>query len=124
MNSLYFNIWYHLALAYYLKQDFEKAFEGVDMIACPSAPTTAFEIGAHKGDPLAMYLEDIFTLPASLAGVPGISFPVGFDAKGLPVGLQLIAQHFREDILLRTTHIYQQTTNWHKQAPSLDAEKR
>jgi len=102
-----------------IKQDFEKAFEQVDVIACPSAPTTAFEIGAHKGDPLAMYLEDVFTLPASLAGVPGISFPVGFDGKGLPVGLQLIAPHFREDVLLQATHVYQQATDWHKQAPNL-----
>jgi len=102
-----------------IKQDFERAFEQVDMIACPSAPTTAFEIGAHKGDPLAMYLEDVFTLPASLAGVPGISFPVGFDAKGLPVGVQLIAPHFREDVLLQATHVYQQKTDWHKQAPNL-----
>jgi len=102
-----------------IKQDFEKAFEQVDVIACPSAPTTAFEIGAHKGDPLAMYLEDVFTLPASLAGVPGISFPVGFDEKGLPVGLQLIAPHFREDTLLRAAHIYQQATDWHEQRPEI-----
>jgi len=102
-----------------IKRDFETAFEGVDLIACPSAPTTAFEIGVHKGDPLAMYLEDVFTLPASLAGVPGISFPVGFDQKGLPVGMQLIAPHFREDLLFKTTHIYQQATDWHTQVPSL-----
>ena len=102
-----------------IKQDFETAFGQVDLIACPSAPTTAFEIGVHKGDPLAMYLEDIFTLPASLAGVPGISFPVGFDGKGLPVGLQLLAPHFREDVLLRAAHTYQQVTDWHKKAPML-----
>ena len=102
-----------------IKQDFETAFEQVDLIACPSAPTTAFEIGAHKGDPLAMYLEDIFTLPASLAGVPGISFPVGFDNNGLPVGMQLLAPHFREDVLLSATHVYQQATDWHKKAPNL-----
>ena len=64
-----------------IKRDFDMAFELVDLIACPATPTTAFEIGAHKGDPLSMYLEDIFTLPASLAGCPGISFPVGFDGK-------------------------------------------
>jgi aspartyl-tRNA(Asn)/glutamyl-tRNA(Gln) amidotransferase subunit A len=102
-----------------IKGDFETAFEQVDLIACPSAPTTAFEIGAHKGDPLAMYLEDVFTLPASLAGVPGISFPVGFDGKGLPIGMQLIAPHFREDVLFRATHVYQQATDWHKQTPDL-----
>jgi aspartyl-tRNA(Asn)/glutamyl-tRNA(Gln) amidotransferase subunit A len=102
-----------------IKRDFETAFEQVDLIACPSAPTTAFEIGAHKGDPLAMYLEDVFTLPASLAGVPGISFPVGFDSKGLPVGMQLLAPHFREEVLLQTSHMYQQATDWHKQVPNL-----
>jgi len=102
-----------------IKQDFEKAFERVDLIACPSAPTTAFEIGAHKGDPLAMYLEDIFTLPASLAGIPGISFPVGFDGKGLPIGMQLLAPYFREDVLLSATHVYQQATDWHERRPEI-----
>jgi len=102
-----------------IKQDFEKAFERVDLIACPSAPTTAFEIGAHKGDPLAMYLEDIFTLPASLAGIPGISFPVGFDGKGLPIGMQLLAPYFREDVLLSATHVYQQATDWHERRPKI-----
>jgi aspartyl-tRNA(Asn)/glutamyl-tRNA(Gln) amidotransferase subunit A len=100
-----------------IKNDFENAFDDVDLIACPSAPTTAFEIGMHKGDPLSMYLEDIFTLPPSLAGVPGISFPVGFDDNGLPIGMQLLAPHFREDALLSTTHVYQQTTDWHKRKP-------
>lgn len=107
-----------------IKRDFETAFEDVDLIACPSAPTTAFEIGAHKGDPLAMYLEDVFTLPASLAGVPGISFPVGFDDKGLPIGMQLLAPHFQEDLLFRATHIYQRATDWHNRTPSLDANPR
>jgi len=100
-----------------IKRDFETAFEKVDLIACPSAPTTAFKIGAHTGDPLAMYLEDVFTLPASLAGVPGISFPVGFDSTDLPIGMQLLAPHFREDVLLGATHAYQQATDWHKRRP-------
>ena len=102
-----------------IKRDFETAFEQVDLIACPSAPTTAFKIGAHKGNPLAMYLEDVFTLPASLAGVPGISFPVGFDEQGLPIGMQLLAPHFREDLLFKATRVYQQTTDWHKQKPKI-----
>ena len=102
-----------------IKRDFETAFEQVDLIACPSAPTTAFKIGAHTGDPLAMYLEDVFTLPASLAGVPGISFPVGFDSAGLPIGMQLLAPHFREDLLFRATHVYQQATDWHKRKPGI-----
>ena len=100
-----------------ITRDFEAAFGQVDLIACPATPTTAFKIGAHTGDPLSMYLEDVFTLPASLAGVPGISFPVGFDGKGLPVGMQLLAPHFREDALFRATHAYQQATDWHKSHP-------
>ena len=102
-----------------IKRDFENAFKDVDVIAAPTAPTTAFKIGEHVNDPLAMYLEDVFTLPASLAGVPGISFNVGFDKNNLPIGLQLIGSHFREDLLLRVTHAYQQVTDWHKKQPPL-----
>jgi aspartyl-tRNA(Asn)/glutamyl-tRNA(Gln) amidotransferase subunit A len=102
-----------------IKRDFEQVFEQVDAVACPVAPTTAFPIGAHGDDPLAMYLEDVFTLPANLAGVPGLSFPVGFDANGLPVGMQLMGKPFREDILLQMAHTYQQVTDWHKQKPKL-----
>jgi aspartyl-tRNA(Asn)/glutamyl-tRNA(Gln) amidotransferase subunit A len=102
-----------------IKRDFEAAFEKVDLIACPSTPTTAFKIGVHAGDPLSMYLEDIFTLPASLAGVPGISFPVGFDGQGLPIGMQFLAPHFREDLLFKATYIYQQATDWHKRKPEI-----
>jgi aspartyl-tRNA(Asn)/glutamyl-tRNA(Gln) amidotransferase subunit A len=102
-----------------IKQDFEVAFEKIDLIAAPVAPSTAFKIGEHDDDPLSMYLEDIFTLPANLAGVPGIAFPVGFDQKGLPVGMQLMGAHFREDILFRTTHAYQVHTDWHAHIPAL-----
>ncbi|GAB4423832.1 MAG: Asp-tRNA(Asn)/Glu-tRNA(Gln) amidotransferase subunit GatA [Anaerolineales bacterium] len=100
-------------------QDFELAFSEVNMIACPATPTTAFEIGAHENDLLAMYLEDVFTLPASLAGIPGISFPVGFDKDGLPIGMQLLAPHFREEMLLGATYAYQQATDWHKKRPEI-----
>ena len=102
-----------------IKQDFEKAFETMDVIACPVAPTTAFKLGEHTDDPLAMYLEDVFTLPANLAGVPGLAFPVGFDAAGLPVGMQMMGPHFREDVLLRAAHAYQQVTDWHLKAPEI-----
>lgn len=104
-----------------IKRDFEQAFESVDVIAAPVAPTTAFRIGEHRDDPLAMYLEDIFTLPANLAGVPGLTFPVGFDAQGLPIGMQLMGPHFREEILFRAAHAYQQVTGWHEHGPDLDA---
>jgi aspartyl-tRNA(Asn)/glutamyl-tRNA(Gln) amidotransferase subunit A len=107
-----------------IKGDFEQAFASVDVIAAPVAPTTAFKIGEHIGDPLAMYLEDVFTLPANLAGVPGLAFPVGFDQHGLPVGMQLMGAHFHEDVLFRAAHAYQQTTNWHLNAPAAAGEKK
>lgn len=103
-----------------IKRDFESAFEKVDVIAAPVAPSTAFRIGEHRDDPLSMYLEDVFTLPANLAGVPGLTFPVGFDNQGLPVGMQLMGPHFREDILFQAAHAYQQATDWHTFQPSLD----
>ena len=101
-----------------IKQDFEQAFEKVDVIAAPVAPSTAFRFGEHTNDPLAMYLEDIFTLPANLAGVPGLAFPVGFDLAGLPIGMQLMGAHFREDTLFNVAHVYQLTTDWHQRYPT------
>jgi aspartyl-tRNA(Asn)/glutamyl-tRNA(Gln) amidotransferase subunit A len=102
-----------------IKRDFEAAFEQVDMIAAPVAPTTAFRIGEHGDDPLSMYLEDVFTLPANLAGLPGLTFPVGFDQEGLPTGMQLMGPAFREEILFKTAHAYQQATDWHTRTPRL-----
>jgi aspartyl-tRNA(Asn)/glutamyl-tRNA(Gln) amidotransferase subunit A len=102
-----------------IKRDFEQAFERVDLVAAPVAPTTAFRIGEHGDDPLSMYLEDVFTLPANLAGVPGLAFPVGFDSRGLPIGMQLMGPHFREELLLRSAHAYQKATGWHERQPEL-----
>jgi len=102
-----------------IKDDFEAAFKEVDLIACPVAPTTAFRIGEHSDDPLSMYLEDVFTLPANLAGVPGIAFPVGFDSNHLPIGMQLNAPHLGEAALFRAAHAYQGITSWHKERPLL-----
>ena len=102
-----------------IKGDFERAFAEVDVIAAPAAPSTAFLLGEHTDDPLAMYLEDVFTLPANLAGVPGLTFPVGFDASNLPIGMQLMGPHFREDLLFRMAHSYQQSTDWHLRRPKL-----
>jgi aspartyl-tRNA(Asn)/glutamyl-tRNA(Gln) amidotransferase subunit A len=102
-----------------IKRDFEQAFTQVDAIATPVAPTTAFKIGEHTNDPLAMYLEDIFTLPTNLAGVPGIAFPVGFDQQGLPVGMQLMGPHFKEDSLIKMVHAFQSSTNWHSRTPEI-----
>jgi aspartyl-tRNA(Asn)/glutamyl-tRNA(Gln) amidotransferase subunit A len=103
-----------------IKRDFERAFKEVDVIAAPVAPTTAFRIGGHGDDPLSMYLEDVFTLPANLAGVPGLAFPVGFDAGGLPVGMQLMGAPFDEAALFRAAHAYQQVTDWHQRKPNLE----
>ena len=101
-----------------IKADFDTAFAEVDAVAAPVAPTTAFAIGGHGDDPLAMYLEDVFTLPANLAGVPGLAFPAGFDNQGLPVGMQLMGRHFDEQTLFRLAHAYQQATDWHLQSPA------
>jgi aspartyl-tRNA(Asn)/glutamyl-tRNA(Gln) amidotransferase subunit A len=102
-----------------IKADFEQAFQQVDAIAAPVAPTTAFRLGEHTGDPLAMYLEDVFTLPANLAGIPGLAFPAGFDAHGLPIGMQLMGPHFREDVLFKLAHAFQLITDWHLRRPRL-----
>jgi aspartyl-tRNA(Asn)/glutamyl-tRNA(Gln) amidotransferase subunit A len=98
-------------------QDFARAFEKCDLILGPTAPTTAFELGAKTGDPVQMYLGDIFTIPAPLAGLPALSIPCGFDAKGLPVGLQFTGPHFSEARLLGAAHRYQQATDWHQRVP-------
>jgi len=111
--------------AYYLKaqrvrrligDDFRRAFEQVDVIAGPTAPTTAFRLGERVDDPITMYLSDIFTIAANLAGLPGMSLPAGFAAE-LPVGLQLIGDHFAEGRLLNVGHRYQQATDWHRRQP-------
>lgn len=121
LSAGYFEAYYGQAqkVRTLIRQDFEQAFEGVDLIAAPATPSTAFKLGAHSDDPLEMYLQDVFTLPASLAGVPGISVPCGFDGDGLPIGLQLIAPHFAEDELLAAAHSYQLDTDWHTRRPAL-----
>ncbi|MFM7362005.1 MAG: Asp-tRNA(Asn)/Glu-tRNA(Gln) amidotransferase subunit GatA [Cyanobium sp.] len=91
-----------------IRRDFERAFERVDVLLSPTSPTTAFRFGAHAEDPLAMYLADLLTIPANLAGLPAISLPCGFDGAGLPIGLQLIAGVLEEPTLLRVAHQYEQ----------------
>jgi len=98
-------------------QDLRKAFEVCDLILTPTTPTPPFPIGSKIEDPLAMYLSDIYTNACNLAGVPGISFPVGFTREGLPVGAQLMAPPERDDLLLRYVHAYQQESDHHKQIP-------
>ncbi len=112
--------------AYYLQaqklrrliaDDFRAAFERVDVIAGPVAPTTAWPIGERIDDPVRNYLADVYTLPASLAGLPGMSVPAGFDARGRPIGLQLIGNYFDEARLLNVAHRFQQATDWHCRRP-------
>ena len=112
--------------AYYLKaqkirrliaQDFQKAFTQCDIIAGPVSPTTAWKIGENKADPVANYLADIYTLSSSLAGLPGMSVPAGFGESGMPVGLQLIGNYFKEAQLLGAAHEFQMATDWHMQSP-------
>lgn len=111
--------------AYYLKaqkirrlirDDFAKAFEFVDLILTPTAPTPAFKLGEKSNDPIAMYLSDIFTIAVNLAGLPGISIPAGF-SNNLPVGLQLIGKHFDEALILNAAHQFQCATDWHTRTP-------
>ncbi len=102
-----------------IKQDFEAALADVDLLACPVSPTTAFRIGEKTGDPLSMYLSDVFTLSVNLAGICGLSVPCGFDSAGLPIGLQLIAGPFAEDTILRAAYAYEQATDWHTRRPKL-----
>jgi len=112
--------------AYYLQaqkirrliaRDFAAAFERCDVIMGPTSPGTAFELGAKSDDPVQMYLGDIFTVPAPLAGLPALSVPCGFDGRGLPVGLQLMGNYFSEAALLGIAHRYQQASDWHLRVP-------
>jgi aspartyl-tRNA(Asn)/glutamyl-tRNA(Gln) amidotransferase subunit A len=114
--------------AYYLKaqqvrtlirRDYEHAFERVDAVAMPTSPTPAFRIGERVSDPLQMYLADVFTVSANLAGLPAISVPCGFTASQLPIGLQLTGRMFDEVTLLQAAHAYERQTDWWKRAPSL-----
>jgi len=102
-----------------IKQDFKHAFENVDILLTPVSPTTALKIGAHHDDPLAMYLEDIMTLPPSLAGLPALSIPAGLDGQGLPIGAQLIGNVFEEDRLYQVAKVIQSVTAYHEAVPPL-----
>ena len=98
-------------------RDFAEAFKRCDVIMGPTTPTTAFKLGEKTADPVQMYLNDIYTIPANLAGLPGLSIPCGFDGKGLPVGLQLVGNYFAEAMMLGAAHQYQLVTDWHSKAP-------
>ncbi len=112
-----------LQLRTLLRREFEQAFEQVDLLITPTTPTPAFKFGEKTADPLAMYLEDIYTVSANLVGIPGLSVPCGFTDTGLPVGMQLLGKWFDEERILRVGHIYQQATDWHTRRPALSVEK-
>jgi aspartyl-tRNA(Asn)/glutamyl-tRNA(Gln) amidotransferase subunit A len=102
-----------------IKRDFEKAFGVVDVLICPTSPTTAFKAGEKTTDPLSMYLTDLMTIPVNLAGLPSLSLPCGFDEQGLPIGLQLIGDVLREDQLFQVAYAYEQSTTWHLRKPQI-----
>jgi len=112
--------------AYYLQaqrirrliaRDFTEAFAKCDLIMGPAAPSAAFDLGARKDDPVQMYLDDLYTIPINLAGLPGMSIPCGFDARGRPVGLQIVGNYWDEARMLAAAHAFQQATDWHSRTP-------
>ncbi|MGP4078218.1 Asp-tRNA(Asn)/Glu-tRNA(Gln) amidotransferase subunit GatA [Halobacillus sp. K22] len=121
LSSGYYDAYYKKAqqVRTLIKNDFEKVFADYDVIIGPTTPTPAFKIGDKVDDPMTMYANDILTIPVNLAGVPGISIPCGFSSNGLPIGLQIIGNHFDESSVYRTAHAFEQATEFHKQRPSL-----
>jgi aspartyl-tRNA(Asn)/glutamyl-tRNA(Gln) amidotransferase subunit A len=121
LSAGYYEAYYGKAQAVrtLIRQDFDAAFQDVDLIATPVTPTPAFKFGAKGDDPLQMYLSDIFTISANLAGVPAISLPCGFSQAGLPIGFQIIGRPFEEETLLRAAHAYEQSTQWRMKKPAI-----
>jgi len=135
LSAGYYDAYYRQAqkVRTLIKRDFEKVFENVDCLLAPVAPTPAFKIGAHTGDPVQMYLEDIFTAPVNLAGIPGLSIPCGFakakpsseapkgakEDNPLPIGMQILGPQWGEEVILRAGHAYEQATEWHTKKPAL-----
>jgi aspartyl-tRNA(Asn)/glutamyl-tRNA(Gln) amidotransferase subunit A len=122
LSSGYYDAYYLRAqkIRTLIRQDFAKAFEKVDAIVCPTSPTPAFKLGERTSDPLSMYLADIFTLAANIAGICGISVPCGFlerEGKQLPVGLQILGKELNESTVLQVARAYEQSTNWHEVKP-------
>lgn len=122
LSAGYYDAYYRKAsqVRTLIRQDFLQAFEQCDAIVTPVTPIPPFKIGEKTDDPLQMYLSDVFTLPASLAGIPGLSIPCGFSAGNLPVGLQILGPHFREDLILRVAYQFEQATPYHKAKPHLE----
>jgi aspartyl-tRNA(Asn)/glutamyl-tRNA(Gln) amidotransferase subunit A len=120
LSSGYYDAYYLKAqkVRTLIKADFDKVFENFDAVISPTSPTVAFKVGEKAADPLAMYLSDVCTIPANMAGIPGISIPCGF-SNGLPVGLQILGPALGEEKVLQVAYAYEQATNWHLQHPPL-----
>ncbi len=121
LSAGYYDAFYLKALQVrtLLRRDYDQAFERADVIAMPTSPIPPFRLGEKTGDPLQMYLADVFTVSANLAGLPGISVPCGFSSNGLPIGFQLMGRMFDESTLLRVADAYERSTDWHLRSPSL-----
>ncbi len=121
LSSGYYDAYYLRAqkVRTLIKNDFNEAFKEFDAILTPTSPTTAFKIGEKASDPLSMYLSDIYTISANLAGIPALSLPCGFSKEGLPIGLQIMAKPFDEEMIFKIAHSYEQNTEWHKKKVAL-----
>ncbi len=124
LSAGYYDAYYLKALKVrtLVKQDFDQAFEKVDVIMSPAAPTPAYKIGEMASDPLKMYMQDVYTVPLNLAGLPGISVPCGFSSAGLPIGLQIIGKALAEDTLIRAAYTYEQSQQFHNKIAGLGGE--
>ncbi|MPM83075.1 Glutamyl-tRNA(Gln) amidotransferase subunit A [bioreactor metagenome] len=120
LSAGYYDAYYKKALKVrnLIKQDYERIFKEFDAIVCPTSPTPAFKIGEKSDNVMEMYLSDVYTVPVSVAGLPAISVPCGI-VNGLPVGLQIISNYYREDILFNLAYSFEQSTNWHTMKPSI-----
>jgi aspartyl-tRNA(Asn)/glutamyl-tRNA(Gln) amidotransferase subunit A len=123
LSAGYYDAYYMKALQVrtLIRQDFLEVFKKCQVLVTPVAPTAAFPLGDKVDDPLQMYLSDVFTLPASLAGIPGISVPCGFSAEGLPIGMQIMAPHFEEGLALQVAYNLEQNTDFHCHRPPLNS---
>jgi len=121
LSAGYYDAYYRKAsqVRTLIREDFQKAFAACDVLVTPTTPTPAFRLGEKVDDPLQMYLSDIFTIPCNLAGLPGLSLPSGFSKKGLPIGLQILGNHFQEEKILRVAYAFEQNTPFHREKPSL-----
>jgi aspartyl-tRNA(Asn)/glutamyl-tRNA(Gln) amidotransferase subunit A len=121
LSAGYYDAYYEKAqkVRSLVARDFARAFERVDAVLLPTSPEPAFPLGAKSEDPLSMYLADVFTTTANLAGLPAVSFPAGLDPSGLPIGVQLVGRHFEEGTILRLAHAFQEATDHHRRRPPM-----